>query len=117
MRYSLFPADELQPGELRAASLNGISVVVIKTPSGALRALRNVCSHHGAPLSDGRLQPVVIGDDVGRYEISDDRMMVRCPWHGYEFDVDSGRCLADPEHARVKAYPVTIEEGMVCVDR
>jgi nitrite reductase/ring-hydroxylating ferredoxin subunit len=117
MRYELFPAQELQPGDIRAVDVGGASVVVLCTPDGRIRALRNHCSHHGAPLSGGTLQPVVTGDDVGRYEISSDQFMLRCPWHGYEFDVDTGRCLADPRNARVKAYDVTIIDGTVCIER
>jgi nitrite reductase (NADH) small subunit len=117
MKDVLFKADELEPGQLRVVTLGGRSIVVIRTPDGEFRALRNVCSHHGAPLSSGSLQPVVVGDDVGRYELSDSRYMLRCPWHGYEFDVETGRCLADPDRERVKAYQVTVEEDMVVVHR
>jgi nitrite reductase/ring-hydroxylating ferredoxin subunit len=117
VRHRLFSADELQPGEWRTVVVDGASIVVIKTPDGGFRALRDICPHQGVPLSLGKLQPIVVGDDVGVYDLAPDRFMLRCPWHGYEFDVDSGRCLADPEHVRVRTYPVTIEEGSVCIER
>lgn len=31
--------------------------------------------------------------------------VLTCPWHGWEFDVCTGRALANPQ-ARVRAYPV-----------
>ena len=117
MKHQLFPEDELGPGELRAARIDGISIVVIRDPEGGYHALRDSCSHHGAPLSQGSLQQVIVGDDVGRYEFSESQLMVRCPWHGYEFDVETGQCLADPRQARVRAYPVTVENGIVFVER
>lgn len=117
MKHKLFQADEFAPGEWRDVSIDGASIVVIRTPTGEFRALRNICPHQGVPLSLGKLQPLVVGDDVGVYELAPDRFTMRCPWHGYEFDVDSGRCIADPEHIRVRTYPVTIEEGIVCIDR
>jgi nitrite reductase/ring-hydroxylating ferredoxin subunit len=95
--------------------LDNIAIVVVRTPYGDVHALRDVCSHHGARLSLGRIEPTVDGDDVGEYRFSG-RYMVRCPWHGFEFDVVSGRCLADAAH-RVRAYPVTVEEGVVVVER
>jgi nitrite reductase/ring-hydroxylating ferredoxin subunit len=116
VKHELFPADELKPGEMRAVEIDSISIVVIRTPAGALHALRNRCSHVGAPLVRGLVQQAVVGDDVGQYAVSDE-VLVRCPWHGWEFSVETGRCLADPEHARVRVYPVEVEAGMVVLER
>ena len=43
--------------------------------------------------------------------------VVRCPWHGYEFDVETGHSIADPRRARVRAYAVTIADGVVFIER
>jgi nitrite reductase (NADH) small subunit len=115
-KHALFRQSELAPGEFRQASLDGVAVVVLRTADGTLRALRDVCPHQGALLSKGSLEAAVDGADVGRYELRADRAVLRCPWHGYEFDVESGRCLADPG-SRVRAYPVTVEDGIVTVER
>jgi len=54
--------------------------------------------------------------------------ILRCPWHGWEFDILSGRSICNPHRVRVRtyevtiqdnedpsveAYPVTIEEGLI----
>jgi nitrite reductase/ring-hydroxylating ferredoxin subunit len=39
---------------------------------------------------------------------------VRCPWHKWDFDVASGRCVVDPQ-LRVRRYPVTVSGGQVVV--
>jgi nitrite reductase/ring-hydroxylating ferredoxin subunit len=36
--------------------------------------------------------------------------VLRCPWHHYEFELASGRCLADPTRLRVARYEVEEEE-------
>ena len=36
--------------------------------------------------------------------------VVRCPWHHYEFDLATGRCLVAPDRLRVATYQVA-EEG------
>jgi 3-phenylpropionate/trans-cinnamate dioxygenase ferredoxin subunit len=100
---------------MRSVSVDGVAVVVVRTPDGAVHALRDRCSHASAALSNGRLARVVVGDTVGSYRLSDD-FMIRCPRHGYEFDVATGRCLADPGH-RVRAYAVTVEDGTVVLER
>ena len=115
-KHALFPQTELAPGELRQVKVDGVAIVVLRTSDGHLRALRDTCPHQGALLSNGSLEAAVDGPDVGRYELSPDRAVLRCPWHGYEFDVESGRCLADPG-SRVRAYLVTVEAGIVTVER
>jgi nitrite reductase (NADH) small subunit len=116
MRYELCAVDDLRPGEMRAADAGQLAVVVIRKPDGSFRVLRNRCAHHGAMLSKGLLEPMVVGEDVGRKDLTDE-LVVRCPWHGYEFDVDTGFCPAEPDRVRVKAYEATVENGMVVIER
>jgi 3-phenylpropionate/trans-cinnamate dioxygenase ferredoxin subunit len=80
--------------------------------------MRDRCSHYGAKLSFGRLQPLVVGDDVGdRHFAGPDEVILRCPWHGYEFDIDTGRCVADPDHQSVRTYRLVVQDGTVFLDR
>ncbi len=91
---------------------------LIRTPDGMVRALRDACAHYGAQLSLGKVHGHVAGSDVGDYALSDEQWVVQCPWHGYEFDVESGRCPADPEHTRVRSYPVSVDRGgAIVIDR
>lgn len=115
-RHTLFAESELAPGEFSRVEVDGIGIVVLRTQEGALCALRDVCSHQGARLSDGTLEATVDGDDVGHYELLTDRAVMRCPWHGYEFDVSTGLCIADPKE-RVRAYATGVENGIVWVER
>ena len=117
MRYRLFPSEELERGTMRRAIVDGLAIVVVRTPDGVLRALRDVCPHRQARLSDGLLQELVAGDAVGARSLASATFVVRCPWHGYEFDLDSGGCVADPERVRVRTYPVTVEDGFVTLER
>ena len=42
--------------------------------------------------------------------------LIRCPWHKFEFDLETGRALHDPERFRVKVYLVALEDGLVVLD-
>jgi nitrite reductase (NADH) small subunit len=117
LKHRLFALDELEPGQMRSVRADGISIVVARTAAGRVHALRDICAHMGAKLSNGYLQSTVLGPEVGAYELADDQFVIRCPWHGYEYDVGTGRCLADPEHARVRAYEVTVEDGVIYFER
>jgi nitrite reductase/ring-hydroxylating ferredoxin subunit len=115
--HDVFGVDELQIGELRQVIVSGVSIVVLRKPDGTFRALRDRCSHQGGTLSDGRLEPMLDGSAVGEYFYSQDRIVLRCPLHQFEFDVDSGLSPADPETVRVRAYPVTVSNGRVLIER
>ena len=57
-------------------------------------AMDNLCPHRGAPLSDGRLEGHI----------------VTCPWHGWQFDVTTGKLGLNPQTCQ-KTYPVEIRGG------
>jgi nitrite reductase/ring-hydroxylating ferredoxin subunit len=118
MRHRVCSIDELEPGSTRSVLVERVAIALIRTPDGNVYALRDTCSHWGAPLSRGKIQELVDGTGPGEYETAPGRYLLQCPWHGYEFDVADGRCPADPVHARVRSYPVNVEEdGSVVVER
>jgi nitrite reductase/ring-hydroxylating ferredoxin subunit len=39
----------------------------------------------------------------------------RCPLHGWEFDLATGRSVFDPTRTRVKSYPVEIDREQFVV--
>jgi nitrite reductase/ring-hydroxylating ferredoxin subunit len=39
--------------------------------------------------------------------------VIRCPWHGWEFDLESGRSLFEPRRFGLKTYAVTEDDGQV----
>ncbi|MGH3040143.1 MAG: Rieske (2Fe-2S) protein, partial [Gaiellaceae bacterium] len=64
------------------------------------------------PLCLGRVVERV-GGGPGVYE-STGRRSVRCPWHGWEFDLETGACLDEPA-LRAAVYPARVEGGRVFV--
>ena len=36
--------------------------------------------------------------------------ILRCPWHGWEFDITNGKSIFNPHKYRVKTYEVTVEQ-------
>jgi 3-phenylpropionate/trans-cinnamate dioxygenase ferredoxin subunit len=115
-QHALFPLAELEPGQKRVVDVEGIEVLVIRDLDGGVYAIRDRCAHSGARLSYGRLFERVEGPDVDQYEMTDE-LVIRCPWHGYEYELGSGRCIADPRRVRVRSYPVTVEDGTVWLER
>lgn len=86
--------------------------VILDRETGELYALRNRCPHYGAPLCKGSVRPRLKGAP-GRYELDTQRVL-HCPWHGWQFDLVSGRS-ADDSKMRVAVYDARIESGRVLV--
>ena len=77
---------------------------------GTYYALRNSCPHQGAPLCLGAITGMTMPGKPGEYVWTREGEILRCPWHGWEFDVTSGRSVCNPHRTRVKTYEVTVEE-------
>jgi len=100
--------DELPPGERRIVEVEGRSIGVFNV-GGEFFALRNRCPHQGGPLCLGRTSGFLIGESPGEYRYSRAGEILRCPWHGWEFDVLTGRSVFNPHKLRVRSYEVTVE--------
>jgi nitrite reductase (NADH) small subunit len=117
MRHEVLAAESLGPGEVRCVSVDGVRIAVARGRDGRVHALRDACAHQGASLGRGQVEALVEGTAVGQYRLVEGKEILRCPWHGYEYDLDTGRSLFDPEHTRVRVYEAFEEEGKIIVER
>jgi nitrite reductase/ring-hydroxylating ferredoxin subunit len=101
-------AAEIPPGTRKIVEVAGRSIGVFNI-GGSFYALRNRCPHQGGPLCQGRLSGIVVASCPGEEEYLRDGEILRCPWHGWEFDVKTGQSWIDPERLRVRTYSVTVE--------
>ena len=91
-------AAEIAPGQIREIRLEEMTIAVANI-GGQFHAINNTCLHRGGPLGQGSLQ----GN------------LVTCPWHGWSFDVTSGK-VADSQKVGVACYPVEVRGEDVYVD-
>lgn len=101
------PAEDIAPGEKRIVDVEGFSIGIFNV-GGSFHAIKNVCPHAGAPLCQGRIQTTHRPSDVGEYDPAFEGRILRCPWHGWEFDVVTGKGLYD-RAGRVATYPTEID--------
>ena len=90
-------ADELTEGGCKVVQVDGAEVGLFLV-AGEVRAYRNFCPHAGAPLSDGSIKDGV----------------VRCPWHGWEFNLRTGAHMANPR-CTLDAHRTEVAGGTVFV--
>jgi len=114
-RHVVCSAEELPAGTRRIVDLGGRSIGVFNV-GGELYAVRNACPHKGAPLCEGTIGGTMLPSDPKEYVYGMEDRVLRCPWHGWEIDLATGRPVFDPDRARVRTYPVTVEAGNVVVE-
>jgi nitrite reductase/ring-hydroxylating ferredoxin subunit len=107
-------ADALERGQMVRVDAGPTPVVVIRTGDGGLYALADRCIHQGGPLSRGRLLTAVTGERPGEYRDAGTTVL-KCPWHGFEFDVASGCALFDGRR-RVRRFAVREDAGRVVLE-
>ena len=115
MRVEVCASDELPAGEMIGTKLGPMPVVVVRAPDGTLHAVLDKCLHQGGPLSKGRLGAASL-ESSGVDDYRDDRAgeILRCPWHGFEYDIRNGSLLAEPSRC-LRTFTVTEEDGKVFV--
>ena len=106
--YFGLPSRDLSRGKLQHRQICGEPVVFGRAPDGEVFALRDLCPHRGAPLSEGGFRN---GD-------------LECCYHGWTFDI-GGRCTSIPalvaddpvdlSKITVPAFPVREAQGLIWI--
>ncbi|WP_309118139.1 Rieske (2Fe-2S) protein [Paenibacillus sp.] len=109
--HYVLDADDVPEGGHTTVLVEGRDIVVYRI-DGQFYALHNYCPHQGAPLCRGLVSGTNLPSDVYRYEYGREREIVRCPWHGWEFEIKTGKSLFS-DRVRVKKYETDVLEGKV----
>ena len=109
-KYVVGTVEEIAPGSKKIVEIGGRSVGIYNI-NGEYFALLNRCPHQAGPLCNGLNYGFLKSGAVGEYEFSRPGEVVRCPWHGWEFDVRTGQSWFDPVQVRVRRYNVVVTHG------
>jgi nitrite reductase (NADH) small subunit len=112
-RHVACAAEDLAPGRRRIVEIDGRSIGVFNI-DGRFYALHNGCPHKGGPLCEGRVGGTTLIVHDRTFAYGREGQILRCAWHGWEFEIETGRSLVDPR-IRAKTFPVTVEDGDVVV--
>ncbi|MFB6160650.1 MAG: Rieske (2Fe-2S) protein [Haloferacaceae archaeon] len=97
-------------GTCLVAEVAGTEVGVFRV-DGEFRAVTNYCPHQAGPLCEGVVRGRMVGGDDGwAWEFDEDASVVECPWHGWEFDVETGTNVQDDRYA-VPTYEIAERDG------
>jgi nitrite reductase (NADH) small subunit len=94
--------DELPEGGRAFVASGGKQIGVIRA-KGKLHAFLNTCPHQGGPICEGlmihKVEEIIAADKTYQgMRFNENELHIVCPWHGWEFNVESGRCAGDGLH-------------------
>lgn len=88
--------ESLPENGLHRVEADSVGVVLFRSEDG-IRAVGEFCPHLAAPMADGWI----------------DRGRVVCPWHGSQFDSESGEVVRGPASAPLPCYQVRTRDGVI----
>ncbi len=95
--------DELPAGRVKTVTA-GVHTMALTHIDGTFTAMDNRCPHQGGPLGEGSIE-------IGK----DGQCMLRCPWHGWDFDPKTGRPPGGHEDSGQALYPVEVRDDGIYV--
>lgn len=113
-------AEDFDDGEKMLVEEGDREVCVIRS-DGEFYALGNRCPHRMGPLNKGEVSPEITEDTENaptgqkpELTFADNEVIV-CPWHGWEYDLETGEHAGDPNYG-VPTYDILVEDGEVYLE-
>ena len=110
------PVSEFPDGSHRVVDVGGRQIGVFNI-RGSFHALPNICPHQTGPVCEAKQ---VVGTLVATEKTDWDPEWVKdgevliCPWHGLEYHIPTGQCLAFP-NIKLRRYDVSVEDDQVVI--
>jgi nitrite reductase/ring-hydroxylating ferredoxin subunit len=114
-RHVVAATQEVPPGSRKLFTVKGRPIAIFNV-GGDYYGLLNRCPHQGGSLCDGLVTGLLTSPSPGEYVYSRKGEIVRCPWHGWEFDIRTGQSYCDPARIRTKMYAVQTTPGATVVE-
>ncbi|HWO77732.1 MAG TPA: Rieske (2Fe-2S) protein [Bacillus sp. (in: firmicutes)] len=105
-------AEELKPGERKLVEIDGVEIAIVNA-EGQLYAFRNRCPHQGVEMVYGAISGAMLPSNPGEFIYGCDNQIVRCPLHGWEFDMKTGKSLFSPDKVSIGSYDIQEVEGSI----
>jgi len=94
-RYVVARVRDVPPGSRLLVKVQGREIGIFNV-DGRFHAVLNRCPHRGGSLCKGDILELVVADRPGDVRLDPMVKFIVCPWHGWEFDLETGQSWYDP---------------------
>jgi nitrite reductase/ring-hydroxylating ferredoxin subunit len=113
-KFEAAKVGEIEVGSCKILTVEGRSVGIYYDGENYF-AIRNVCPHEQAEICKGKVTGTTLTSKPHEYVYGMEGEILVCPWHGWEFDIKTGKSLVDPDRYRIKVYDVSVENNRIMV--
>ncbi|MGY6211135.1 Rieske (2Fe-2S) protein [Cytobacillus firmus] len=104
----LCPSDQLKSGSRKIIKLDQLEIALLNI-NEKLYAIRNECPHQGISMIYGPVTGTMVSSKPQEYKYGYDNEIIKCPLHGWEFNLKTGKSLFSPEKVSLLTYDVRRE--------
>jgi nitrite reductase (NADH) small subunit len=115
MKERLGKVEDFAHGKMAIREVGGQSIGIFRD-NDSFSAMLNICPHRAAPVCQGVIGGTMLPSAPGEYVYGLEGLVLRCPWHGWEFDVRTGESVGPVDKRNLTMVSVTVEGGEVFVD-
>lgn len=115
IKHRVCRVDQVTSGTVTPVMMGRGKILLTRLPSGEIRAFASRCPHQGADLEHGCMTGHAHSDQPNVLMMDRPGQILRCPWHGFEFDICSGKSVADQGKLKLRRFDVEIADSEVFI--
>jgi nitrite reductase/ring-hydroxylating ferredoxin subunit len=115
VKRNLGKIEEFPDRKITIREVDGTSVGIFRDGE-EFSAMLNICPHRAAPVCQGLMGGTMLPSGPGQFVYGMDGLVLRCPWHGWEFDVRNGESVGPVDKRNLTMLAIEVEGGDVYVD-
>lgn len=101
---------DIPPGDRKQVTIAGRTIAIFNI-GGEYFAIGDTCPHESGSLCKGKIVGLAESPQPGEYRLTRPGEFIKCPWHGWEFDIRTGQSYCDPSSVRVRRFDANIASG------
>ena len=111
--YRVGAVDDFPVGRFVTRVVEDHEIGVLRRRDSTWVAVLNMCPHRYAPVCAGQISGTILPAEGPELVYALDESILRCPWHQWEFSLDTGLRMFGTKRTRLKLYPLEIRDGDV----
>jgi nitrite reductase (NADH) small subunit len=115
VKRNLGKIEDFPDRKITIREVDGTSVGIFRDGED-FSAMLNICPHRAAPVCQGLIGGTMLPSGPGEFVYGMDGLVLRCPWHGWEFDVRNGESVGPVDKRNLTMLAIEVEQGDVYVD-
>jgi nitrite reductase/ring-hydroxylating ferredoxin subunit len=110
--YKIGQLDSFAERKVVPVEVAGKRVGVLRK-GGEVYVFADHCPHQGGPMCFAQVVGTMLPSEPNEFNYDLDGLIVKCPWHAYEFDVRTGQAMGGIIRSRLLIYHSEVRGGEV----